>query len=212
MYLPPHFEETDPSQIYKLINTFPLAVLVVQTELGLVANHIPLILQGKQELLGHLALNNDLHQLLPSGKEILSIFRGEDVYISPDWYPRKPVHHRHVPTWNYQAVHVYGTIHYQNDDKSKLTVVENGRANPWWERLADAPKGYLNAMLENIVAFWIRITRILGKSKVSQNQETVNFKNVANVFVERGSTHMATRMNQIRGTWEWAFSEGKYKD
>jgi predicted FMN-binding regulatory protein PaiB len=62
------------------------------------------------------------------------------------------------------------------------------------------PKGYLNAMLENIVAFRIRITRILGKSKVSQNQETVNFKNVANVFVERGSTHMATRMNQIRGT------------
>ena len=98
MYLPPHFEETDPSQIYELINTFPLAVLVVQTELGLVANHIPLILPGKQELLGHLALNNDLHQLLPSGKKILSIFRGEDVYISPDWYPRKPVHHRHVPT------------------------------------------------------------------------------------------------------------------
>ena len=70
--------------------------------------------------------------------------------------------------------------------------------NAWL--MADTPKDYLNAMLENIVAFRIRITRILGKSKVSQNQETVNFKNVANEFVERGSTHMATRMNQIRGT------------
>src|SRR6056300_844903 len=123
MYLPPHFEETDPSQVYELIDKFPLAILVAQTEQGLVANHVPLMLQGKHELLGHLALNNDLHQLLPSGKEILAIFRGEDAYISPNWYPTKPIHHRHVPTWNYQVVHVYGTIHYQDDDKSKLAVV-----------------------------------------------------------------------------------------
>ena len=44
MYLPPHFEETDSSQIYDLIDKFPLAVLVAQTEQGLVANHIPLVL------------------------------------------------------------------------------------------------------------------------------------------------------------------------
>ena len=60
MYLPPHFEETDPSQICKLIDKLPLAILVAQTEQGLVANHIPLMLQGKQELLGRLALNLSL--------------------------------------------------------------------------------------------------------------------------------------------------------
>ena len=98
MYLPPHFEETDPSQICKLIDKFPLAILVVQTEQGLVANHLPLMLQEKQELLDHLALNNGLHQFIPSGEEILAIFRGEDACISPNWYPTKPVHHRHVPT------------------------------------------------------------------------------------------------------------------
>ena len=88
MYLPSHFEETDPSQIYELIDTFPLAILVAQTEQGLVANHIPLMLQGNHEMFGHLALNNDLRQLLPSGQGILAIFRGEDAYISPNWYPR----------------------------------------------------------------------------------------------------------------------------
>ena len=98
MYLPPHFEETDSSQIYDLIDKFPLAVLVAQTEQGLVANHIPPMLQDKQELLGHLALNNDLHQLVSSGQEVLAIFRGEDACISPNWYPTKPIHHRHVPT------------------------------------------------------------------------------------------------------------------
>jgi transcriptional regulator len=209
MYLPPHFEETDPSQVYELIDKFPLAILVAQTEQGLVANHVPLMLQGKHELLGHLALNNDLHQLLPSGKEILAIFRGEDAYISPNWYPTKPIHHRHVPTWNYQVVHVYGTIHYQDDDKSKLAVVgkltkkmeERTHGENAW-RMADAPKDYLNAMLANIIAFRIEITRILGKSKVSQNRETVDFGNVAKVLAERGSAHMAERMNQISETRE----------
>ena len=98
MYLPPHFEETDPSQVYELIDTFPLAILVAQTEQGLVDNHLPLMLQEKQELLDHLALNNGLHQIIPSGKEILAIFRAEDACISLNWYPKKPVHHRHVPT------------------------------------------------------------------------------------------------------------------
>ena len=65
MYLPPHFEETDPSQIYDLIDKFSLAVLVAQTEQGLVANHIPLMLQDKQELLGQLALKTTYINLFP---------------------------------------------------------------------------------------------------------------------------------------------------
>ena len=84
MYLPRHFEETDPSQICKLIDKFPLTILVVRTEQGLVANHLPLMLQEKQELLDHFALNNNLHQFIPSGKEILAIFEGEDACISPN--------------------------------------------------------------------------------------------------------------------------------
>ena len=205
MYLPPHFEETDSSQIYDLIDKFPLAVLVAQTEQGLVANHIPLMLQDKQELLGHLALNNDLHQLVSSGQEVLAIFRGEDAYISPNWYPTKPIHHRHVPTWNYQVVHIYGKIYYQNDEKSKLAAVgkltkkmeERTNGETAW-RIADASRDFQNTMLENIVAFRIEITKILGKSKVSQNRETIDFDNVASVLTEQGSTHMSARMNQVR--------------
>ena len=68
--------------------------------------------------------------------------------------------------------------------------------------MADVPKDYLNAILENIVAFWIKITRILGKSKLSQNREAVDFENVANVLVEKGYTRIAARMIQIRKTQE----------
>ena len=106
-------------------------------------------------------------------------------------------------------MHVYGTIYYQDDDKSKLAVVgklmkkmeERTHGENAWQ-MADAPKDYLNAMLENIIAFRIEITRILGKSKMSQNRETVDFENVARILAERGSAHMAARMNQISETRE----------
>ena len=104
-------------------------------------------------------------------------------------------------------MHVYSTIHYQNDDKSKLAVdgeltkkmkeQAHGENTCW---MTDAPKDYLNAILENIAAFWIKITRILGKSKLSPNREAVDFENIATVLLERGYTQMAARMNQIRKT------------
>ena len=80
-------------------------------------------------------------------------------------------------------------------------------------RMADAPSDYLNALLENIVAFRIEITKILGKSKVSQNRETIDFDNVANVLAEQGSTHMSARTNWIRENREkeLVFSEPKHK-
>jgi transcriptional regulator len=102
-------------------------------------------------------------------------------------------------------VHIYGKIYYQNDEKSKLAAVGKltkkmeGRTNgekAW--RMADAPKDYLNALLENIIVFRIEITKILGKSKVSQNREIIDFDNVANVLAEQGSTYMSARMDQIR--------------
>jgi predicted FMN-binding regulatory protein PaiB len=96
---------------------FPLAVLVAQIEQRLVTNYIPLLFQGKKKLIGHLALNNNPHRLFPSGEEVPAIFRGEDTYISLNWYSTKPVR-----TWNYQVAHVYGTVCYQVDNKSKLAV------------------------------------------------------------------------------------------
>ena len=106
-------------------------------------------------------------------------------------------------------MHIYSTIHYQNDDKSKLAVdskltkkIEKQTHGESAWRMADAPKDYLNVILENIVAFWIKIARIPGKSKLSQNREAIDFENVANLLVERGYTPMAARMNQIRKTQE----------
>jgi transcriptional regulator len=123
MYLPDHFKEVDPDQIASVIAGAPLACVVANTSDGLIANHVPLLFDKSGDLIGHFALANDMHRIVDDGQEILAIFRGVDGYISPNSYPSKQEHHRHVPTWNYQIVHVYGAISFQHDARSKRAAI-----------------------------------------------------------------------------------------
>lgn len=178
MYVPPHFQEIDPVEIAAVIEGAPLACIVAQTAEGLIANHVPLLAGPDGTLIGHVALANDMHRLVADGQDVLAIFRGDDAYVSPNFYPSKPEHHRHVPTWNYQVVHVYGGISFRHDMQAKRAAVGlltrsherrvNG-ANAW--RMADAPSDYMEQMLGSIVAFRIDVHRTLAKSKLSQNRE-----------------------------------------
>lgn len=204
MYIPAHFAETDPEEVAGLIAAFPLAALVAQTAEGVVANHIPLLRQGAQ-LVGHIALANRLHDLLPEGGEVLAIFRGEDSYISPNWYPTKAEHHRHVPTWNYQVVHVAGRIRFHQDAGFKRRAValltakmeaETNGAAAW--RMGDAPRDYLDQMMGMIVGVTIDITGVAAKSKVSQNRVAEDHAGVMAQMEARGKLGLAGRMRRAR--------------
>ena len=205
MYLPTHFEETDTNEIRRLIEEFPLSVLIVNTNDGLVANHIPLMFLNENVLIGHIARDNDLHSTFLRDEEVLAVFRGDDSYVSPNWYPTKKIHHKHVPTWNYQIVHIYGKITFQHDVKSKTAVVgkltknfenrTNG-ADAW--KMADAPKDFLETMLDNIVAFKIDVSKVLGKSKLSQNKEAEDFDNVADMFEANGKYVLSEGMKRAK--------------
>lgn len=123
MYSPPHFVESNSTEIKELIEAFPLGVLVAHTPDGIIANHIPMMMRDNNVLIGHIAYNNELHKILQNQDEVLVIFKGHDAYVSPNYYPSKQVHHKHVPTWNYEVVHVYGRINFMHDEKSKLAAV-----------------------------------------------------------------------------------------
>lgn len=179
MYIPPHFRQIDPARIAALVEAAPLACIVAQTDQGLIANHIPLFMAPDGALIGHVALANDMHRLIPEGHEVLAVFRGPDGYVSPNFYPSKAEHHRTVPTWNYEVAHAHGPIHFRHDDHAKraavalLTRGHERRVNgPKAWRMADAPADYIQGMLDGIVAFRIEVARMLAKSKLSQNRES----------------------------------------
>lgn len=205
MYLPPHFEEADMNAIAATIEAAPLACLVAQTDSGLIANHLPLLRAANGDLLGHVALANDMHRLVAEGQEVLAVFRRDDAYVSPNFYPTKQDHHRHVPTWNYEVVHVYGDISFQHDERSKRAAVGlltrdherrlNGK-DAW--RMADAPADYMEQMLAGIVAFRIAATRTFAKSKLSQNREARDYRGAIEGLKASGHAEMAERMEARR--------------
>lgn len=205
MYLPDHFKEVDPAEIASIILDAPLACVVAHTRDGLVANHVPLMLDKGGDLIGHFALANDMHRIVENGQEVLTIFRGVDGYISPNSYPSKQEHHRHVPTWNYQVVHIHGAITFQHDERSKraaiglLTRDQDRRVNgdkAW--RMADAPADYMLDMLGKIVAFRISVTRTIAKSKLSQNRDQVDFAGAVAGLKSYGEQALAERMIKKR--------------
>lgn len=206
MYLPQHFKEIDPQEVAAVIAAAPLGCVVANTAEGLIANHMPILLDKRGDLVGHIALANDMHRLIAEGQEVLVIFRGVDGYVSPNFYPSKAEHHKQVPTWNYQVVHMHGTISFQHDESSKraavglLTREHERRINgekAW--RMADAPADYMTDMLGKIVGFRIAVTRTIAKSKLSQNRDARDFEGAVDGLKSSGQDELAARMAALPG-------------
>lgn len=202
MYLPPHFEETRAEALHRLIAQHPLGALVINGPNGLDANHMPFELEAtggvSGKLLAHVARANPVWKEVKDGDEVLVIFRGENCYVSPNWYPSKHETHRQVPTWNYQVVHVHGKIRIRDDARfvrgvvAKLTrrhEAGTGAERPW--KMTDSAPEYIDQMLSMIVGIEIEIQRIIGKWKVSQNREARDRLGAATQLRKRGHEAMA---------------------
>jgi transcriptional regulator len=144
---------------------------------GLIASHVPMLLDPEPApygtLIGHLARPNP--QARGAIGEALAIFQGPEAYITPSWYATKRENGKVVPTWNYIAIHAGGPVEFFNDaDRLRAIVTrltqrqETGRAEPW--AVSDAPPDYIEGMLKGIVGFSLRIARLEGKWKMSQNR------------------------------------------
>ncbi|MBV6825354.1 FMN-binding negative transcriptional regulator [Pseudomonas sp. PD9R] len=187
MYLPKAFAIDDLQELQQQILGTRLAMIVTHGEQGLQASHLPLLLNAAEgpngTLYGHFAKANPQWQELQNGAEALVIFAGADAYVSPGFYPSKAEHGKVVPTWNYVAVHAYGTAEVFTDAERLLKLVsaltdrhEAARAQPW--KVADAPADYIDGMLKAIVGFALPIQRLEGKRKLSQNRNTVDIAGV----------------------------------
>ena len=206
MYLPEHFIETDINEIKRIINDFPLATLITKSANGLEANHLPFLVDFKnntpQSLLGHIAIGNPIYQNNKDNEEVLVVYKAEDSYISPNWYPTKKVNHKVVPTWNYQSLHFYGKIKFLKDIKSLLKIVgkltkiyemQVEESDPW--TIKQAPKDFIKEKLSNIVGIQIDITKILAKSKLNQNRDTIDFNSVKTKMLEKNKKSLHNAMS-----------------
>lgn len=195
MYTPRHFEETRLDVMHALMAANPLGSVVRHGPDGLAADHIPFEICPPCDdaplglLRAHVARNNPLWR--EAGTQAMVLFHGGDAYISPEFYEEKPLTGKVVPTWNYAVVHAHGTLKVVDEPAWLLSLVERltdrheaVRAQPW--TVADAPRQYIDAMLKAIVGIEIRIDRIEGKWKLSQDDGAVNESRIAAALAADG--------------------------
>lgn len=203
MYVPAHFEESRIEVLHDLIAKHPFGILFTHGKSGLDANHIPFDLHAMEGAMGvlhsHVARKNPVWQDLASGDEVLVVFQAGDSYISPQWFPSKHEFHKQVPTWNYIVVHAYGQVTVRDDERyvrgmvARLTRThEASQPVPW--RMSDGPKDYIDAMLQAIVGIEIKIMRLVGKVKVSQNREVRDIQSAGEALNARGERAIGDAM------------------
>ena len=189
MYIPNSFAEHDLPTLFAFLEAQPLAALVTDSKpAGLFATHLPLVLDRTRgsmgTLIGHFARANPHHAHIAGGAtEALVIFAGPDAYITPTWYRTKQETGRVVPTWNYVAVHAYGTLRLRDDPQflrqhleALVSRHEKDRVHPW--HVSDAPEDFIAQQMKAIVAIELVIDRLEGKWKMSQNRSAADIDGV----------------------------------
>jgi transcriptional regulator len=184
MYMPERFREDDLPTLHALMCDHSFATLVTQHEGVPFASHLPLVLAADEgpygTLYGHMARPNPQWRDFDAARDVLVIFQGPHTYVSPSWYEEDPAN---VPTWNYAAVHAYGSPRLITDDDSCRALLdtlvrrhEAPLATPWRLHM---PEAELRQKMQGIVTFAIRITRLEGKLKLSQNRSLEDQRRVA---------------------------------
>ncbi len=182
MYIPAAFRETRPEMLQALMRQNSFATVVSHGAEGMVASHLPFLLdpeRGPQgTLLGHMARANPQWQDFRDEAEVMVIFTGPHAYVSPSWYQAE----LSVPTWNYAAVHAYGIPTLVEESAALYGILaamvrtyEAPLDKPW---TLPPPDDFLSRMMKAIIGFEIRITRLEGKLKLNQNRSSADQESV----------------------------------
>ena len=171
MYVPKHFEQTDERALWDFIDAHAFGTLLTVVDGRPFASHLPFLTDRDAGLLHcHVARANPQWLELASSPLVLAIFAGPHGYVSPTWYAEAG----NVPTWNYTVVHAHGAATVIDDLEHKRRHVEALAAR--YERGRDAPwvPQYDARRLGGIVGIDIRIDRLDGKFKLSQNRSAAD--------------------------------------
>ena len=192
MYIPHRYRNENLQEVRAFIEQNSFGILVSQQATGPTATHIPLELgkneDGKEILTGHIARANPQWKNFVDQQRVLAIFSGPHSYISSSWY-----NHENVPTWNYIAVHIYGTIKIIEGERvvamlSELVrKYEAGSAKP--VSVESMTPAFLQSQVKGIVAFEIEIEEIQAAYKLSQNRDAVNHKNIISELEKQQDPH-----------------------
>lgn len=187
MYIPSFNLLDDRRVVADLVRRHSFGLLISATDDTPVVTHIPFLYDADDGpygcLSGHLARTNP-HARGLDGKLAMAVFQGPHAHISPSWYGEWPA----VPTWNYVAVHMYGTVRTVENPTELMLLLERAvrmyePSSPLLDKLA--ADEYVK-LAQAVVGFSIKVDRLEAKEKMSQNKPADVRRRVVGGLRERG--------------------------
>lgn len=171
MYVPPAFAVKDRQWAMELIDRNPFGILITCGQAYPLTTHLPMLATERDSDLyvaGHVARGNPHAASILAGEPATAIFSGAHAFVSASWYEEP---YETVPTWNYSVVHASGRLAVADARWVLGLLVDRfeGSAPEAW-RLERLPEDFLEKQLRAIIAFEVRVERLEGKAKLSQNR------------------------------------------
>ena len=203
MYIPNYFRNNNQHEIEAFIVKHSFAVLITHHQQKQFATHLPIEMEttvnGEKVLHGHIARGNPQWQTFENGEQALAIFTGPHTYVSSSWY-----NHVNVPTWNYIAVHISGFMRILNEEELFLSLK---KLTDKYEVISKNPvtvegmHDNVRKQIKGIVGFEMRIEKMEGKWKMSQNRDEEDYKNIIRELEELNDVNakeVAEEMKKLR--------------
>jgi transcriptional regulator len=173
MHPNPAFRTAETLQNIGFARDRAFGTLCLNAENGPLLAHIPFLLNATGTSIDlHLVRSNPIARALSEPQKAVIAVTGPDGYISPDWYGVPD----QVPTWNYVAVHLRGTLELLPQDEMRdmldrqSTYFEDQLLpkTPW--KTAKMTPDIRDRMMRQIVPCRMVITAVEGTWKLSQNK------------------------------------------
>jgi transcriptional regulator len=191
MYIPPLNRVEDWKEIQLFVAQVRAADLVTVNPDGLpVSTLMPMMWVDVDpstgnygRLIMHMARGNQQWKTIQAESQGLAILHGGQAYISPTNYGNKVTDHKVVPTWNYESVHLSGTVEVSEDIELLRQIVteltahhELNRELPW--SASESDPHYFELQLKGIIAVILHVNKVEAKSKISQNKSEEDRKRI----------------------------------
>jgi len=182
MYNIPYFKAENYKEVLGFMHAHPFIILCGCNKNNQpVATHVPVLIEERDDkifLKAHVMRRQKHTIAFEDNPNVLAIFSGAHTYVSASWYEKKDV----AGTWNYQAVHVKGILHWKDVNflhtlLTKLT--ENFEVYPHSPSLVSKmDEAYVRDMMKAIIAFEIEVTDVEHVFKLSQNRNEKSYENI----------------------------------
>ena len=200
MYVSHYYREEDLKRVADFVREHDFATLVLSQDGLPVASHLLMDFEtspdGTWLVNGHMARANKQWRAFDPAQEVLMIFGGPNTYISPTWY-----NHLNVPTWNYIAVHLYGTPRLIDGGPELQDILS--RLIKRYEtqsdyRMETLPADFREKEMRGAVGFQVKVTRVEANFKLSQNRSDEDHASVIQKLEARGDEHSVAIAKEMK--------------